>query len=45
MLLFMARKMKVYMMKKSSQLLVGWQRRYWMIVDAQLVYYADEAMG
>lgn len=40
-----ARKMRGYLYKKSTQLLVGWQKRFWIISGINLVYYADEALG
>lgn len=35
--------MKGYLDKKSTQLLVGWQARYWVILGIDLLYYHDSA--
>lgn len=40
-----AKKMRGYLYKKSTQLLVGWQKRFWIISGMNLVYFADEALG
>ena len=35
-------KLKGYLDKKSSQMFVGWQTRYWAVVGVDLLYYQDD---
>ena len=40
-----ASKARGYLSKKSSNVLVGWQKRFWLIVDDYLCYYRDETLA
>jgi hypothetical protein len=39
-----ARKTRGYLSKKSSGFIAIWQKRYFIIIDHKLCYYADETL-
>lgn len=43
-LLGQARKTRGYLSKRSSGFLGIWQKRYFIIIDHKLCYYADETL-